>query len=221
MRLAIPIIAALLLFAGLAQAAEVPTDKGDKAMVFMFHGLDDLGLGAYGGGLGMRYYFADHMAIRGAVILDMYSETCEPSSMDDPDDPDYEYSSTDIGIELVFEKHLEGCGSSVSPYIGVGGSWASVSTEEKNFYADYYGYWVDSEKFDGTSFGIFGVVGFEWAFTDCMTLGGEYMLGWNSTSGETEVDFHEDEPIDDWKSGECSYTMTGFGTASVFLSVYW
>lgn len=220
MRVAIPVIAALLLFAGFAQAGDVPTMKGDKAMVFKFHGLDHLKLGAYGGGLGMRYYFADYMAIRGGVVLDMYSEKCEPSSYQDPSDPDYEYSSTEIGLEVVFEKHLEGCSPSVSPYIGVGGNFSTLSTEEKNFWENDY-YLVDKETFDGSGFGIFGVAGFEWAFTDCMTLGGEYTLGWKSMKGELKTEYAPEEEMDDYESGECTDTWTGFGTASVYLSVYW
>ena len=224
MRLTIPIIVALLLFAGLAQAADVPTEKGDKAMVFMFHGLDDLGLGAYGGGFGMRYYFADYMAIRGGIVFDSYSETCEPASTDSVGWADEEWSSTDIGVELVFEKHLEGCGPSVSPYVGVGGGFHKTSSEKKDptFYYEQgervYGVNVTTE--DGTALEVFGVAGFEWAFTDCMTLGGEYVLGFESWSGEKETDY-ADPDHHNWKRNECSGTWIGFGTASVYLSVYW
>lgn len=224
MRLTIPIIVALLLVAGLAQAADVPTSKGDKAMVFMFHGLCDLGLGPYGGGFGMRYYMADEIAVRGALVFDRYSETDEPSSAADPDRPDDEYSWSDMGLHLVIEKHLEGCGPSVSPYIGGGGGFNMFSSEDKE--ADS---WVDGTTtkwgldvttYDSTYFSLYGVAGFEWAFTDCLTLGGEYMLGFESWSGEEETDYAE-PGVDTEKSGKDSMSWIGFDTASVYLSVYW
>jgi opacity protein-like surface antigen len=250
MRLAIPIVVALLLFAGLAQAATVPTMKGDKAMVFMFHGFDDLGLGAYGsrycftpaeyddyrdmdqydtygfgGGFGMRYYFADYMAIRAGLNFAMCSGTDKPDSYADDDQPDDEYSWQEIGVTLVFEKHLEGCGSSVSPYIGAGGGFSMLSVEDKC--ADW---WMDGDDVewgqdvktvDATAFEFFAVAGFEWAFTDCMTLGGEYQLGFTSVSGEYEKDYANPDMDENYKTGEDSGSCIGFGTASVFLSVYW
>jgi hypothetical protein len=225
MRLTISITIGLLLFAGLAQAADVPTMKGDKAFVFMFDGFDDLDLDTYHGGFGMRYYFADYMAIRGGVIFDMYSETDEPCSNADPDVPDDEYSMTDIGVEVVFEKHLDGCGPSVSPYVGLGAGFGTMTIEEKE--ADSY-YDMDDDEYvwgqtittdDATYFEVFGVAGFEWAFTDCLTFGGEYILGFQSWSGSHEVD-HVD-PEEDTYTCDISGTWMGFGETSVFFSVYW
>ena len=109
MRLTISITVALLLFAGIAMAADVPTMKGDKAMVFMFDGLANLDLDTYHGGLGMRYYFADYMAIRGGLMFDMGSETEEACSDAPSGYPDEEDSWSDLGIEIVFEKHLFHC----------------------------------------------------------------------------------------------------------------
>jgi len=224
MRLAIPIIVALLLFAGLAQAADVPTMKGDKAFVFMFDGLANLDLDTYAGGIGMRYYFADYLAIRGGLHFDMVSETIEPCSEDPDGYPDEEFSSTDIGIQLVLEKHLDPC-SSVSPYIGVGGGFHTYSEEMKDpteYYDDdtsEYTFGTDVCTYDQTLLTIFGVAGFEWAFTDCMTLGGEYQLGFESASGTHETDYAD--PNWDTETCDASGTWMGFGEASVFLSVYW
>ncbi|MBD3348122.1 MAG: outer membrane beta-barrel protein [Candidatus Eisenbacteria bacterium] len=212
-------VAAFMLVAGVALGAEVPTMKGDKAMVFMFDGLDDLDLDSYAGGIGMRYYFGDYMAIRGGVMFDMYSETEEPCS-DAPDGyPDYEYSSSAYGIELVFEKHLEGCSPSVSPYFGVGGYFRMMSSEEKDPTATEDGYGTDVCTEDYTYLGLFGALGFEWAFTDCMTLGGEYTVGFQSMSGEEETDYAYEGV--DTETCEESGSWMGFDEASVYLSVYW
>ncbi len=52
------IVLAVMLVATTALAAEVPTSRGDKALVFMFSGFDNLSVQGYGGqyGFGMRYY---------------------------------------------------------------------------------------------------------------------------------------------------------------------
>ena len=170
MRLTISITVALLLFAGIAMAADVPTMKGDKAMVFMFDGLANLDLDTYHGGLGMRYYFADYMAIRGGLMFDMGSETEEACSDAPSGYPDEEDSWSDLGIEIVFEKHLEGCAPSVSPYMGIGGGLSMYSMDEEC--ADYYAnddedmvWGVDVTTTEMTYLEVFGVLGFEWAFT--------------------------------------------------------
>jgi hypothetical protein len=60
-------------------------------------------------------------------------------------------------------------------------------------------------------------MGFEWAFTGCMTLGGEYQLGLWKYSGETEEDIGGATDTYDEYEG----SFMGVGTASVYLSVYW
>jgi len=191
-----------LMISGIAMAAEVPTDAGDKAMVFMFHGLSDLGLSGYGDmdyGFGMRYYIADGTALRGGLLLGLDSYTDEQADM--------EYTVNMYGLELVYEKHMEGPCASVAPFMGLGGQFMTMSDTIKDNTTD------DELTVSGTGFGAFGVAGFEWGFTDCMTLGGEYRLGFSSASAEQE--FNGDS------ADLFSSTMTGFGTASVYLSVYW
>jgi len=201
MKLFIFMVLAVMLMGMTAQAGEVPTSKGDKAMVFMFHGLDDLSLHGYGGdyGIGLRYYIADGTAIRGGIVLGTGSVTDEQDDM--------EYSGSSYGLEVIYERHMEGPCASVSPFWGLGGQFSSFSEEEKDNVSD------DEYKISGTGFGVFGVAGFEWGFTDCMTLGGEYRLGFLSESGEEE---YNGDSADLYSSN-----FTGFGAASVYLSVYW
>jgi len=203
MKLFIFMVLAVMLVGMTAQAAEVPTSKGDKAMVFMFSGLDDLGLGGYGGdyGIGMRYYISDGTALRVGAQFGTESYT------DDDSDSDAKYSV--YGLNAVYEKHLEGACSSVCPYWGVGAGFSMFSDKYTDADDDT---WTDS----GTSFGIFGLLGFEWGFTNCLTLGGEYQAGFASWSSETEVDVGGDTTTFDEESG----SFMGFGAASVYLSVY-
>lgn len=209
---------ALVLLVGVAQAAEVPTSQGDKAMVFMFNGFDDLGLGGYPGqyGFGMRYYIADGTAIRGGVTFGKGTYTWADPDAEDTDD--YEEDATTWGLEAILEKHLESPCAAVSPYWGVGAGLLSTSYTEKDPY-----YYYRSYEYEESSFGfqIFGAMGFEWAFTGCMTLGGEYRLGWGSLSSECKETYDYDPARDEVYECEETASFMGFSTASVFLSVYW
>ncbi len=203
MKLFIFIAFALMLVGMTAQAAEVPTSQGDKAMIFMFNGLDNLSLGTYGEyGVGMRYYFADSKAIRAGLTLGSEADI----EKDDDWDEDREDTSLLIGLDAAYEMHMEGPCSSVSPYWGVGGSFWAETGEYKDEDGDT---WTDT----GVGFSGYGMLGFEWAFTNCMTLGGEYQAGlWAAAS--------ESENPDGDTYGECGEGGMGFSAASVYLSVY-
>ena len=192
-----------LMISGVAMAAEVPTDAGDKALVFMFSGLSDLHLDGYMGdyGLGMRYYIADGTALRLGVEFGS-------QSFDDKE-ADMEGDMTSYGLMAMYEKHLGGVCASVVPYWGLGAgyhSWANKMTADSD--------WIEMRE---TGFGFVGALGFEWGFTDCMTLGGEYELGLWTFSGETESDIGGTTNTFDEYEG----SFMGVGTASVYLSVYW
>lgn len=190
-----------LMISGVAMAAEVPTSAGDKAMVFMFNGLSDLGLEGYHGGLGMRYYIADATALRVGVSFG--------SSSHDDKDLDMEGEMSEYGLTAMYEKHLGGPCASVSPYWALGAgysSWSNKLTSDSD--------WIESRE---SGFGFLGALGFEWAFTNCMTLGGEYELGLWKYSGETEQDIGGSTDTY-W---EYDGSFMGVGAASVYLSVYW
>jgi hypothetical protein len=194
---------ALMLVAMTATAAEVPTAAGDKAMVFMFSGLDDLGLDGDGGdyGIGMRYYIASGTALRVGVEFGS-------GSFDDKEN-DLEGDMSSYGVMAMYEKHLTGPCPSVSPYWGLGAGYSSWS-EKLTADSD----WIEMRE---SGFGFVGALGFEWGFAKCMTLGGEYELGLWKYSGETEEDIGGVTSTYDEYEGQ----FMGVGTASVYLSVYW
>ena len=197
------IVLAVMLVATTALAAEVPTSQGDKAMVFMFNGLDDLSVDGYASyGIGMRYYIANGTALRVGLQFGKLSHTDV--------DIDWEDDYNTYGVSAIYEKHMAGPCSSVSPFWGVGAGYSAFSDKD----TDDAG---DTLEYMGSGYTAFGVLGFEWAFTNCMTLGGEYSLGFASSSEEMDLvvggvsnTFNEHE-----------YSGMGFATASVYLSVYW
>ncbi len=197
------VLAVMLVATTALAAAEVPTSRGDKAMIFMFNGLAYLSTEAYGEyGFGMRYYIADGTAIRLGVQFG--------KSTFKNDDWNDEYRDSVYGVNAVYERHLAGPCSSVSPYWGIGAGYSTYTYKYENDPGDT---WTDS----GTGFTGFGVMGFEWGFTECLTLGGEYLLGFQSWSSDTESEIGGVTNT----YNEVSGTFMGFGTASVYLSVYW
>ncbi len=204
MKLFIFVVLAVMLVATTALAAEVPTSRGDKAMIFMFSGLDDLGLDGVGQvGFGGRYYIADGTAIRGVVEFGK-------GKLDWTGD-DLEGNVISYGLTAVYEKHMPGPCSSISPYWGLGAGFTASSAKLEDTDTND---WIEERE---NAFRLFGALGFEWGFASCMTLGGEYQLGYESLSGETEEEFGGVSDTYDEFDG----SFMGFGTASLFLSVYW
>lgn len=212
MKLFMFIIIAVMLVGTAAQAAEVPTSKGDKAMVFMFNGLDSLALGGYGNeyGMGVRYYINDGMAAKVGVTFGRDSRT---DKSNEQGAADKERNYTDYGLNVALEMHMESPCSSVSPYVGAGAGIA-MSSDERITPVGTEGK-IRTVTESETGFGGFGIVGFEWAFTNCMTLGGEYQVGLQSSSAKTET-----ENGTMVTSDEFSTSVIGFQTCSFYLSVY-
>lgn len=197
------IVLALMLVGTTAMAAEVPTSRGDKAMIFMFNGLDDLSVDAYASyGVGMRYYIADGTALRVGLQFGKLSHTDVDFDWDD------DYNT--YGVSAVYEKHMAGPCSSVSPFWGIGAGYSAFSDKD----TDDVGDTLESK---GSGFAGFGLLGFEWGFTNCMTLGGEYQLGFASSSEESELIIGGVSTV----FNEHEYSVMGFNAASVYLSVYW
>ncbi len=181
-------------------AAPIETKAGTKAMVFQFSGLSDLGLGRYSGGVGLRYYMSDDMALRPGVQIG-YSKFKDKS-----DDPEVETTMMNVGANITVEKHFTG-GKSISPYVGaqVGVAYG----QDKDTAGDV------EVKDKLMSFGVGGVLGFEWGFTESLTLGGEYNLGLRIASHKVEATTDSTTETTTDESG----MSLGIGTASVFLSV--
>jgi opacity protein-like surface antigen len=205
-------LAVLALAGTAAAAAPVHTDKGDKAMIFEFVGLSDLSLNGYdqSWGVGMRYYFSDMNAIRAGIVFgnQKYTLKAQEEGQDDLENKENEY-----GIDVTYEHHLKAPCASVSPYIG--GALGIFTWKNEYPAGGARDYAKETEKENGYFGGA--CAGFEWGFTDCMTLGAEYRVGLFSENYKDEV-----------SSGGSTYTLsetttsfTGFSTSMLFLSVYW
>jgi hypothetical protein len=218
-----PVVIAILLvcvIAGLAYAGGTPmTAKGDKQLVFLFSGLSKMQLMPYfhpqgipeacfddsdyscdcwpcGGGLGFRYFINDDRAIRIGVnvgigkweVKDSWDETCN-----------------EFGLSLIYEKYLAQI-HSVAPYLGVGLGFDYYKDTWTQKEGDY------KEEWTGNIFSVEGVAGFQWYFTDGLSLGGEYRPAFQNQTGKMTA------------GGETTEETSGYAlnhrTGSVFLAAH-
>jgi opacity protein-like surface antigen len=217
----------LLFVASMAQAAEVKTSAGTKAMVFRFSGLSSLGLSGYSSlpdlgdlevpvnvGAAVRYYISDGLAIRPGLDIGVASSS-EKGSGGYTDD---KTSASVIGVSAALEKHLPGP-ASVSPYMGAGFGFTMLkATLEPSRSLPTEPGEMLKQTSKATVLGVFAMLGFEWGFTESLTLGGEYRLGLDSASGSSEAERQNQPTV---KGNEISGTRLGFSTASVYLSASW
>jgi len=228
-----PVLAAVLLtciLIGTALAGGTPmTAKGDRQMVFLFSGLSRMTLSPYfhadgfaaecfdgegencyedcypcGGGLGFRYFLNDDRAIRFGVNIavgsweekDVWEQTC-----------------MEFGFSLIYEKYLPHI-HSIAPYIGAGIGFTHAKVDYTEPAVDTSLEW--KEEASGNAFHMMGVLGFQWYFTDGMSLGGEYRPGFHYESGEETFTYDGEET----GKNEFSGYALNHRAASVFLGVH-
>lgn len=227
--LAVALIGCMLV--GTAFAGGSPqTSIGTKQLVFQFHGLSHLGLSSYGfssmreviyfasyeldedledlplygGGIGIRYFFGEGLAIRPSINISYASAKADyEGSGTDP-----KSTATDIAFSALLEKHLPAV-HSISPYLGAGLGYDRFKIEDEPYYD-----W-DKASITLSALDLKGVVGFQWYFTDGMSLGGEYLGSFSMGKVTTEsTDGGETE-----KGPELTFNRFYWDAASVFLSV--
>ena len=154
-------------------------------------------------GAGFRYFFTNQIA----AVLGLNFGTGSTSQEFENGDK-AETSSSTFGLSVDGNYHLKPL-YSVSPYVGVNLNFGNYSstvelTEDGT---------TTKTEYSGSGFG-FGInFGFDWYFTEGLSLGGKYTLGYRSLgkpeekSGNTTVE------------GQSSSSF-GVGSASVILNVH-
>ena len=206
MRVPLLIGLCVVMAASAAFAGGTPnTGMGAKQMVFEFSGLSSLGLLPYAGGFGFRYFYADDTGIRGSLNF-AYGKDEDKSG-----DVSVEETHTLIGATLVWEKYMAAI-ASVAPYMGIGfgyyyEKWDEPGTGTLTLAAD-----ETTLETTNNILQIPLVAGFQWYFTEAISLGGEYRLSYRYETGETTLDGE--------KLYDTTTSMFGFSAASVFFSVH-
>lgn len=154
-------------------------------------------------GAGFRYFVTDQIAVALGLNFGTGSTTQEFTNGDKD-----ELSVTTFGVSVDGNYHLKAL-YSVSPYVGVNlnfGTYSSTSEQTVNTV-------TDKIEYSGTGFGAGINFGFDWYFTEGLSLGGKYTLGFKSLG----------KP--DQKTGNVTYegqssSSFGIGSASVILNVH-
>ncbi len=154
-------------------------------------------------GAGFRYFLTNQIAL--GLGLNFGSSSSE---LVFPDNDKEEMSSTSFGVALDANYHFKPL-YSVSPYVGINVNFGSYS---ETFDETVEGT-TETAEFTGSGFGAGLNMGFDWFFTEGLSLGGRYTLGFQSLA-KPEA-----------KSGSvtvegASSSSFGIGSASVMLNVH-
>jgi outer membrane protein W len=217
MRFLIPllILVCLLTMCTAAFAGGTPmTDAGSKQMVFRFSGLSNLGLAPYrtdthGAGLGFRYFFNDGLALRKGIYLGWEKDKTEaPSdSYEDAEDTDLT-----VSVSAMVEKYMASI-HSVAPYIGLGVGYTYDKSESQPIRPTGD---LRKDTMTNNYIDFMGAAGFQWYFTDAMSLGGEYVGAFSYSSREDK----ETDPDGDTMTTKGTSTEFYWYAGSVYLSVH-
>jgi hypothetical protein len=173
----------------------------DPAYVSTISVFDDDNIDLFG--IGFRYFFTNEIGITGGLNFGTSSSSEEFTDGDIVD-----ISATTFGIAADANYHFKAL-YSVSPYVGINlnfGSYSStveITDDGTTTKSEYY----------GNGFGAGVNFGFDWYFTEGLSLGGKYTLGFKSLGkpegkiGNTTVE------------GQSS-SFFGIGYASIILNVH-
>jgi opacity protein-like surface antigen len=163
----------------LPAADQAAIAKGERQVVFSF---DSWSLGSYNGGIGVRYFLRDDVAIRPGLdfVIDDSSEHQTSEEADRVMTDSVDVDGLSLGFSIFMEKYVSGF-HGLTPFLAVGVSYtygSSSGTQINNTYRDDLPdtYWSDCYDRSRHALGLIGAFGFQWFFTDHLSLGGQYNL---------------------------------------------
>lgn len=154
-------------------------------------------------GAGFRYFVTNEIAVGLGLNFGTSSSTQEF-----PNGNSTKNSSTSFGLSVDGNYHLKAL-YSVSPYVGVNLNFGTYSTTVEQIVNNV----TDKTEYSGTGFGAGINFGFDWYFTEGLSLGGKYTLGFQSLGKP------EQKQGNVTVEGTSSSTF-GIGSASVILNVH-
>lgn len=154
-------------------------------------------------GAGFRYFFTNEIAVGFGFNFGSGS-----TEQEFPNGDVTETSSTSLGVSVDGNYHLKPL-YSVSPYIGLNVNFGSFSS---NVRETDDGTTTETD-YSGSGFGAGINFGFDWFFTEGLSLGGKYTLGFRSLS-------KPDAETGNVTVEGLSSSNFGIGTASVILNVH-
>ena len=167
---------------------------------------DDIDMFVPVGGIGFKAFFDDNFSAAIGIGISMSTES------NDEENPKTTDSDFLAGLSLSGNYHFTAL-YSVSPYIGGEFSVGYSSISRKETFTQNTTERVTS----GMTFGVAGVVGFDWYFTEGLAIGGKYTLGFFSLPDPTlEITTGENTT----ETEGATRTFFGTGIGSVVLTVH-
>jgi hypothetical protein len=195
------LILSVLALAVSAYAADASKgiEPGDKALLF---NATFVNAGLFNGGMGMKYYLSEGLALRPVLTFNFGSTTDKNENIDTTwmwaDDyqviyDDDKTTTSSFGLELALEKTLATKGAvNINAGLGAGFGMSSYTREYGERYIEVGGtatgvYTTKTER-SSTNFGGGVLLGAEWFITEAISLGAEYQLGIEmSSEGKDET----------------------------------
>lgn len=204
----------LLPFKGANSEVEHPK----TGLRFTVQGLDYIGVGTVKGGVGLKAWLADNVAVRGSFGVGFSSFTRKST---DEDYTDYKEKEREISFGAGPEFHPL-AGNRVSPYIGVGINFSTSTTEEEPSIhkTDPYPYETKLQKMSSSGFGGGILVGIEFFMGNHLSLSGEYELGLRRTTTKDKTELVGGQGVEQPKEQKSTTTDLGVSTSSLILTVY-
>lgn len=202
---------------------------GDKALLFHFNGLSNLGAGSFlstdqitvgsvslpsFNAIGVKYYFSNGFAGKGALLFGYNSETEKAVAGGFSDKKE---SNIGFGLEVGIQSDIVKSGSFLG-YIGAVAGFAYLTgTFEPSVVSPPPTGTTTKHVASLTNFGVGGVLGFEYFIFDRISLGAEYQFGAVFGSGTFEV---TRQGLPTTKQDLPSLMSLGFNTVSFKLAAY-
>lgn len=154
-------------------------------------------------GAGFRYFITNEIAVGIGLNFGTGSSSREYANGDTED-----YSATSFGLAVDANYHLKAL-YGVSPYVGINLNLGTYSTTDEQMVNGT----TNKTEYSGSGFGAGVNCGFDWYFTEGLSLGGRYTLGFSSL-GKPEV------KVGNTTTEGASSSAFGIGSASVILNVH-
>ena len=182
----VALVVSLTLLAPAAWSEDVTPEiaAGSKAALFSFSGLATLGANAYNGGIGMKYYLIDMLALRASLMFAFADQgTPAPAAGGTAGDA----NAFSVGLNVGAEYHL--LKTRVSPYVGATLGFTSTSTSQKTAVAAGVPQYTVTNALapvlgfaPGFNFNIAALAGVEFFIVKELSLAAEYRLGYSVTA---------------------------------------
>lgn len=230
MKKLLTVLAVIAMFTNFAFAGgDALTSAGDKALLFQFNGLANLGTGSFMSSpnisigvlnipqfnaIGAKYYLSDGFAGRASLLIGYNSETEKAGTGGFTDRKE---SSMGLGLEVGIQSNIIKTSSFVG-FIGATAGFAMVSgTLEPTTASPPPAGVITKYDASATMFGLGGIAGFEYFIYDRISLAAEYQFGLVLGGGTYELT-RQAQPTTTY---DLPSTMSlGFNTVSFTLAAY-